>query len=164
MDVWKLGPVPSWRIFSCCLPASIGRNCKAWDVFGELVKSEQKKTEETRQYISSKDFEVQDFSEAVRGHWGIENSLHWVMDIVFRNDECRARKKNASANFVILKHIHSICWKACPARKVWGYAGNRRVGTKRSFMRPFSQLLPPDIHAIALGNSVKPIAIQRKTG
>lgn len=56
-----------------------------------------KKTEETRQYISSKDFEVQDFSEAVRGHWGIENSLHWVMDIVFRDDECRAREKTLLA-------------------------------------------------------------------
>ena len=47
-----------------------------------------KKSEETRYYISSKNFEVQDFSDAVRGHWGIENSLHWVMDIVFRDDEC----------------------------------------------------------------------------
>lgn len=76
-----------------------------------------KKSEETRYYISSKNFEVQDFSDAVRGHWGIENSLHWVMDIVFRDDECRAREKNAAANFVTLKHITLNMLKSLPGKK-----------------------------------------------
>jgi predicted transposase YbfD/YdcC len=44
-------------------------------------------------------------AEAVRGHWGIENSLHWVLDIAFREDECRIRKDHAPANFATLRHI-----------------------------------------------------------
>ena len=44
--------------------------------------------------------------EAIRGHWGIE-SHHWVMDMVFRDDECRIRRDNAPANFATIKHIAS---------------------------------------------------------
>ena len=45
--------------------------------------------------------------EAIRSHWGVENSHHWVMDMVFRDDECRIRKDNAPANFATIKHIAS---------------------------------------------------------
>lgn len=44
--------------------------------------------------------------DAIRGHWGVE-SHHWVMDMVFRDDECRIRKANAPANFATIKHIAS---------------------------------------------------------
>lgn len=60
---------------------------------------------ELRYFISSLPANVIQFSQAVRGHWGIENGLHWVMDIVFRDDECRIRKKHGPANFVTIKHI-----------------------------------------------------------
>jgi len=42
---------------------------------------------------------------AVRSHWTIENSLHWVLDIVFREDESRVRSDHAPHNFAILSHI-----------------------------------------------------------
>ena len=41
----------------------------------------------------------------VRGHWSVENSLHWVMDMIFRDDECRVRTDHAPANFTTLKHM-----------------------------------------------------------
>ena len=41
----------------------------------------------------------------VRSHWAVENSLHWVMDMVFRDDECRIRTEHAPANFTTIKHI-----------------------------------------------------------
>ncbi|HWF95846.1 MAG TPA: ISAs1 family transposase, partial [Xanthobacteraceae bacterium] len=46
-------------------------------------------------------------------HWAIENSLHWVMDMVFRDDECRVRTDHAPANFCTIKHIaHNLIRKA----------------------------------------------------
>jgi predicted transposase YbfD/YdcC len=41
----------------------------------------------------------------VRSHWAIENSLHWVLDMVFRDDESRARTDHAPANFTTIKHM-----------------------------------------------------------
>ena len=41
----------------------------------------------------------------VRDHWAIENSLHWVLDMVFRDDECRVRTDHAPANFTTIKHM-----------------------------------------------------------
>lgn len=64
-----------------------------------------KKTREARYYISSLTDSAAEFAKAVRGHWGIENSLHWVLDVAFREDECRIRKGNAPAIFSIIRHM-----------------------------------------------------------
>jgi predicted transposase YbfD/YdcC len=42
---------------------------------------------------------------AIRGHWMIENGLHWVMGMLFRDDKCRVRTDNAPANFTTIKHM-----------------------------------------------------------
>lgn len=66
-----------------------------------------KTTVETRYYISSLPNNAQVFGESVRNHWRIENSLHWVLDVAFREDDCRIRKDNAPQNFAVLRHIAS---------------------------------------------------------
>lgn len=68
------------------------------------VKSSKGITEETRYYILSFDG-PKAFADAVRGHWGVENSLHWSLDVVFREDECRVRKDNAPANFSTIRKL-----------------------------------------------------------
>jgi predicted transposase YbfD/YdcC len=60
---------------------------------------------ETRFYITSSSLPASQMGPLVRDHWAVENSLHWVMDMVFRDDECRLRTDHAPANFTTLKHI-----------------------------------------------------------
>lgn len=65
----------------------------------------EKPTIERRYYISSLQADAKRLGEAIRQHWGIENSLHWSLDISFREDECRVRTGNAAENFSVLRHI-----------------------------------------------------------
>jgi predicted transposase YbfD/YdcC len=66
-----------------------------------------KTTIETRYFISSLPNNAQLLANSIRQHWSIENSLHWVLDVAFREDESRIRKDNAPQNFAILRHIAS---------------------------------------------------------
>ena len=59
----------------------------------------------TRYYIRSLPADIEQFSHAVRAHWGIENRVHWVLDIAFREDERRVRKDHGAQNFAVLRHI-----------------------------------------------------------
>jgi predicted transposase YbfD/YdcC len=71
---------------------------------------------EVRYYISSRKASAKAFAASVRNHWGIENGLHWVMDMVFRDDECRIRKYNAPANFAAVKHMASNILRKAPGK------------------------------------------------
>ena len=52
----------------------------------------------------------------MRAHWRIENSLHWVMDMVFRDDECRVRTDHAPANFCTIKHMAQNLIRLAPGK------------------------------------------------
>jgi len=60
---------------------------------------------ETRFYITSLVWLAIQLGPVIRSHWAVENSLHWVMDMIFRDDECRIRTAHAPANFTTLRHI-----------------------------------------------------------
>jgi predicted transposase YbfD/YdcC len=60
---------------------------------------------ETRYYISSAKLTAAQAAEAVRAHWGIENRLHWVLDVVFAEDQSRLRKGHGAKNMAIVRHF-----------------------------------------------------------
>jgi predicted transposase YbfD/YdcC len=68
---------------------------------------------ETRFYITSLAWLAHQIGPVIRSHWAIENSLHWVMDMIFRDDESRVRTAHAPANFTTVKHMaHNLIRKA----------------------------------------------------
>jgi predicted transposase YbfD/YdcC len=68
--------------------------------------------QETRFYITSLVLLANLLGPIIRSHWAVENSLHWVMDMIFRDDECRVRTQHAPANFTTIKHMaHNLIRK-----------------------------------------------------
>jgi predicted transposase YbfD/YdcC len=75
------------------------------------------KTErEIRFYVTSLALTAVYIAAFIRGHWAIENSLHWVMDMIFRDDECRIRKDHAPANFTTIKHMAYNLLRRAPGK------------------------------------------------
>lgn len=72
---------------------------------------------EARYYISSLRVKVQQFAKAVRGHWGIENSCHWTLDMTFREDESRIREKNHRENFAWINRLGLSLLKQHPGKQ-----------------------------------------------
>ena len=71
------------------------------------AKAEREGSEKAivRYYITSLEEKAEFLANAVRGHWGIGNQLHWVLDVVFREDDSRVRNGNSAENFAVLRHI-----------------------------------------------------------
>ena len=63
-----------------------------------ITEQNGKITEEERYYLCSNGLDVKSFAKAVRGHWGVENSCHWVLDVILKEDESRARSGHAAQN------------------------------------------------------------------
>ncbi len=75
-------------------------------------------THDTRYYIVSRYLTGKKFAEAVRGHWGIENALHWQLDVTFGEDQCSIRKGHADANFSLLRRTALSLLKNNTSRKL----------------------------------------------
>ena len=61
--------------------------------------------QESRYFITSLSQDAQQLAEYIRGHWSIENQLHWVLDVDFYEDNSRIRKDNAPENLAVIRHI-----------------------------------------------------------
>jgi len=102
-----------------------------------MVQSEREDggvvSRESRYYLCSVG-SVAEFREAARGHWSIENGLHWVLDVAFREDHNRAHIDHSAHNFAILRHIALNLLKAEKSVKVGIKAKRLKCGWKESYM------------------------------
>jgi predicted transposase YbfD/YdcC len=100
----------AWVITDPALIAPL-RTSQKWPQLAALVKVRAERylkdehSVEDRYFITSFQGSATQLLNSVRTHWAIENSLHWVLDIAFREDECRLRKDHGAHNFAILRHI-----------------------------------------------------------
>jgi len=81
-------------------------------------------TAEARHYLSSVPADARALYQAIRGHWGIENRLHWVLDLAFHEDASRVRADHAPENLAIVRHIALNLLRRDPSRRI-GLANSR---------------------------------------
>lgn len=74
--------------------------------FRSEIDSEQKEPEmQVRYYITSADMSAEKFAQAMRGHWSIENKLHWRLDVAMNEDSSRIRRGDTAELFSVIRHI-----------------------------------------------------------
>lgn len=105
---WLRDMHPNWQTINSIIQINSTRE----------FKDETKTTQESRYYISSlKESTPQGALLAVRQHWGIENSLHWVLDMSFNEDYSRIRKENAPHVMAIIRHIALNLLRRCKPKR-----------------------------------------------
>jgi len=87
-----------------------------------------------RYFISSLESNAQQLLHAVRTYWGIENKLHWVLDLAFREDESRVRKGNGPQNFAVLRHIALNLLKREDTAKISIRAKRKKAGWDNNYL------------------------------
>jgi predicted transposase YbfD/YdcC len=119
---------------------------KAWKGLAAVIRYRSSRTvgEQTtltdRYYISSIAASAETFAGLIRGHWSIENRLHWSLDVLFREDASQVRKDNAPLNLNILRKMALSRLRATPVSK-------KRFSTKRKI---FKARVNPDFHLSVL--------------
>lgn len=119
-----------------CWTMNIDPDCGApfneWTKVKTIVRVESERTvrdktsTDVRHYISSRSrISAKAALAASRAHWGIENELHYVLDVAFREDDCRVRAEHAAENFAVIRHIALNLLKAVP-----GGLNGKKLGVK----------------------------------
>ena len=94
------------------------KNLRSIGMVESIRRIKGKNSIERRYYLSSLPLDASAFAKAVRGHWGVENPLHWTLDVTFREDQSRARTKYAAQNLATLRRLALNLVKKDPRPKV----------------------------------------------
>ena len=120
------------RCWTMAIDPECGAPLDEWTKAKSIVLVERQRTvdgktsTERRHYITSRSrISAKAALAATRAHWGIENQLHWVLDVAFREDDCRIRAGHAAENFTVIRHIAVNLLKA-----VQGGLDGKKLGVK----------------------------------
>ena len=89
---------------------------------------------EQRFFLTSLPCKAVRFAQAVREHWGVENSLHWVLDVSFREDDCRIRQGDGAQNMAVLRHMALNLLRQESGHKRGIKARRKRAGWDRDYL------------------------------
>lgn len=131
------------RTLKVCRNLSWLTTAERWDGLAFIVQATRERTILTTQktsvesayYIGSgKDVEASKVARTIRRHWSIENELHWVLDMAFREDEARHRARNTAQNMTTLRHFALNIVKSDKRRKLGVANSRKRAGWDRSYL------------------------------
>ena len=93
-----------------------------------------KVTDEVRYFISSRPAKAKRLAQAVRQHWGIENGLHWVLDVAFNEDRLRVRERSAIENIALLNRLAVSVLRQDKAVKAGVKCKRKRAGWDDNYL------------------------------
>jgi predicted transposase YbfD/YdcC len=101
-------------------------------------------TRECRYYLLSSPLQAEQFADSVRGHWSVENQLHWILDVGFREDQARSTSGHCAANLAVIRHIAVSLLSQDQSSKGGTHAKRLKAGwDDRYLMQLLSQSTPP---------------------
>jgi predicted transposase YbfD/YdcC len=101
-------------------------------------------TRECRYYLLSSSLSAEQFADSVRGHWSIENQLHWILDVGFREDQARSTSGHCAANLAVIRHIAVSLLSQDQSSKGGTHAKRLKAGwDDRYLIQLLSQSTPP---------------------
>lgn len=131
------------RVVSVCRTLTWVGSANRWKDLAVVVKVDRERTvltdgkssHETSYYIGSNaHVDAQSLAHHIRRHWSVENELHWVLDMAFREDEARHRARNTAQNMTILRHFALNIIKQDPLRKLGVANSRKRAGWDRNYL------------------------------
>lgn len=129
-----------WQIDLQSLDGRWDDVCQEWAGLASLLRVERlrqigaKTTKEIHFYISSLSGDARKAARSLRQHWGIENSVHWVLDVVFDEDACRIRKDKAPQNLAVIRHIALNLLRQESSHKRGVKARQKRAGWDNDYL------------------------------
>lgn len=94
----------------------------------------EERSQESRYYLLSAPLSANAFGEATRSHWGIENQVHWVLDVVFHEDQSRIRHGHAAENFAVLRHLALNLLRQQQAKRLSTRSKRLKAGWNHDFL------------------------------